>query len=233
MAVFGRNRPCADWSSHRRSRSCAGEVCWRLPRAAGSLLVYDFASTSCVPVMPLRAGPSPSSGGRSLVGLVVGGFSSHHPRPRPSSPRRAWDAVGAPRVSTPLGGPSSMEVKSSHDDSTPPPFVCGVESSCHDSTPPPLLLGVELSLDDSTPPALSMVGRVVRRRFDPPPTPWRPLPEYFSTPEASWSPSFLSTPWGLGLTPEFLRPPEFPPTPQVSAPSHPWRPLVSPPSSGH
>ena len=59
---------------------------------------------------------------------------------------------GAPRVSPPLGLPSSLGVESSHDELTPPPFVCGVESYCHDSTLPPLPLGVKSSWDDSTPP---------------------------------------------------------------------------------
>ena len=121
------------------------------PPARSSFPIYASASFRLV---PLRcAAPSPPSGGRSMVGWAVVGFSSLPPRPRPSSPRWDRDTVGAPRVSTPLGTPYSLGVESSHDDSTPPPFVCGVELSCHDSTPllPPL--GVKLSWDDSTPPA--------------------------------------------------------------------------------
>ena len=38
MAVFGQSRPRTDWASHRRCRSRAGEVCWRVPHAAVSLL---------------------------------------------------------------------------------------------------------------------------------------------------------------------------------------------------
>ena len=111
------------------------------PLAPSSVSVY----TSCLPVAPRRATLSPPLGGISLVCRAVGGFLSPPPRSCPSSPCWHWDAVGDPRVSTPLGPQSSLGVESSHDDSNPPPFAFGVESSYHDSTPPSPPLGVESS----------------------------------------------------------------------------------------
>ena len=132
-----------------------------VPPARSSVPVST--SASCRLVAPRRAAPSLPSGGRSLVGRAVGGFWSPPLRPHPSYLRQDWDAVEAPRVLTPLGPLSSLGVESSHDYSTPPPFVCGVESSCHDSTPPPPPLRVQSSWDNS------VAGRVIQRRFDHPP----------------------------------------------------------------
>ena len=145
----------------------------------------DFSiSASCVAVAPRRAAPSLPSVSCSLVFWAVGGFSSPPPRPRPSSPRRYRDAVGAPRVLSPLGPSSSLGVDLSHDDLTPPPFSFGVKSSCHDLTPPTPPLGVESSWDDSTPPPSPWRVESSRDNSTPPPTTWRPLPGFSSTPEA-------------------------------------------------
>ena len=163
MAALGRRRPHAGWAAHRRGRifyvlttlarvafggdnDRAGEVCGRVPCAAGSHL--------CLRLYVLLPRRSSSHGAVSDIGwelpsgLGGGWVFVPSPRPRPSYPSRDWDAVGAPRVLTPLDPPASLGVESSHDDSTPPPFVCGVESSCHDSTPPLPPSGVESSWDD-------------------------------------------------------------------------------------
>ena len=121
------------------------------PAPPAQFSVPASASASSIAAAPRGAAPSLPSVGCSQLGRVVGGFSSPPPRPRLSSPCQDRDTVGAPRVSTPSGPPTSLGVDSSHADSTPPPFVFGVKSYCYDSTTPPPLLGVEWSWDDSTP----------------------------------------------------------------------------------
>ena len=99
------------------------------------------------PVAPLRRRNWSSALG--LVGRWVGfrPLPPAHVRPPPARIRTLW---GDPRVSSPSGPLPSLGVESSHDDSTPLPFVCGVDSSCHDSTLPP--------------PRGGRVGRGARRR---------------------------------------------------------------------
>ena len=91
--------------------------------------VPSSASSSSIAVTPRGAAPSPPLVGCSQLVWTVGGFSYPPPHLRPSSPHWDWDAVGGPRVSTPLGLPTSLGFELSHDDSNPLPFVFGVWSS--------------------------------------------------------------------------------------------------------
>ena len=90
------------------------------PPALISVSSSSFASS--ILIAPLGAVPYSPSVGCSLLDRAVGGFFSFPHCPRPSSPRRDRDAVGAPRDLTTSGTPPSLGVDSSHDDSTPP--VC-------------------------------------------------------------------------------------------------------------
>ena len=93
------------------------------PAPPACFSVSVSASASAISVAPCGAAPSPPSVGYSLLGRVVGGFSSPPPCPRPLSPLRDQEAVGDPRVLTPSGPQTSLGVDSSLDDSTPP-SVC-------------------------------------------------------------------------------------------------------------
>ena len=179
-------------------------------------------SASSVSVASCRAATLPPSGGRSLISWALGEF--FFPSPPHASVLPCWyrDAVGAPRVSSPLGPPCFLVFELYRDDSTPPPFYFGVKSSCHDSTPQPPPLEVESSWDNLT--SLPSPWRFESSRPETirPPAPLlgSPPPGFSSTPEASRPPSSPPTLWGSGSTPEASCPPEFHPTPKCSAISH-------------
>ena len=180
---------------------------------AGEYLALVLSPPPRLSVAPLGATPSPPLGSCSCVGMVGGWFSPPPPTlfcpPLPV----IGTLVGLPGFCLPRGPcliwglrcPLTTRallrfVGSSHPAMTqphPPPPV-GVEFSLDNSTPPPSPWRVESSGDNSTPPS----------------TPWRTLLEFFFHPEGLTPPSSHSTLWGLGVTLEALRPPEFPSTPQ-------------------
>ena len=79
----------------------------RRPAPPAFCSVHASASASFIATTPCGAAPSPPSIGYSQLVSAVRRFSSPPPRPRLSSPGLDWDAVGAPRVLTTSGGPTS------------------------------------------------------------------------------------------------------------------------------
>ena len=138
------------------------------PAPPARFSVSVSASASSISVASLGATPSLPSVGCSLVGQAVGGFSSPPParvRPPPVGIRALWGLPGfrLPRGLQPLWG-------SSHPLTTRLPLRLCLESIHPAMTRLPFPLHWGSSRPGTTrPPVLSVAGRVVWRRFDPPP----------------------------------------------------------------